>query len=159
MYSTILGIVAYRHRNDAPEEDLDVFEKVSPLDEEKNITPRQSALPMMPPPASPFPYRDRRSFASHRTSTHPSAFGASSSRTSRTSQVSRPMSQSQPQRHFSIVPTAAMPPVRQVPPPTTPTERHRSRTLSIPPIPESPPKSPGGGRLSKPVPQWTWEAI
>ncbi|KAK7693655.1 hypothetical protein QCA50_003224 [Cerrena zonata] len=157
IYSLILGIVAYRHRNDSPEKE-DVFEKKSKPDEESNMTPRQFTLPMMPPPASPFPYRDRRSFSSHRASTHPSTFGTSSrtTHTSRTSQMSRPTSHSQ--RHLSIVPTAAMPPVRQVPQPTTPTERHRSRTLSIPPIPESPPKSPGG-RLSKPVPQWTWEAI
>lgn len=168
IYSLILGVVAYRHRHDPSEEDSDVSEKVSKLDLEKTIMPRQSTLPMMPPPQSPFPFRDRHSFSSHRAghrvSTQPSTFGASS-RVS-TSQVSRPTSQAQ--RHLSIIPIPAMPPVRQVPAPTTPAERHRSRTLSltIPSIPDSPLKTPvstNSERLSKPAPspqlQWTWEAI
>lgn len=165
----MLGTVCYRHRHDPPEENMSE-KRMTGTDEESAITPRQSALPMMPPPASPFPFRDRRSFSSHRASTRPS-FSAPSTRTSTSTTpqmppLSRPMSQSQ--RHMSLVPKASMPAVRKVPPPITPAERHRSRTLSIPPLPgtpvtplsASPPRSPGGQRLSKPVqPQWTWDAI
>ncbi|CAL1704940.1 unnamed protein product [Somion occarium] len=148
VYAICLASAVYRRRNFIPEKGTS--EKTLIQDEEKNITPRQSALPMMlPPPPSPFPFTDRRSTSSHRTSTQASTSDASS----RMSRTSRPVSQ----RHISFPVPQPAAPAMPSPVTVTPIERQRTRTLSMPSIAESSVKS--SGRLSKPVPQMVWEAI
>ncbi|KAI0082751.1 hypothetical protein K474DRAFT_1654908 [Panus rudis PR-1116 ss-1] len=169
-YSLCLGFAVYRKRQEGPSEDLEKSSETTAKKSQESFSPTSTAvshnsiLPILPPPPPPFPFTDRRNMgAPHRASTRHSINPSNSSRYStstHTSHVSRPS-----HRHMSM-------PAPIKPALITPVERQRKQ--SLPSISEvSPSKSSPSGsspisgpsstrsstRLSKPIPQWTFEAI